>query len=313
MKKLCLLLFLLIISKANYAQTDTLYIPFIAYWETGDIYEFEATKIKRQWDGEILTKNDSITYNCILKVLEETDSSYLMSWKFDSPFLGELGLPMKLMGSIKGFFETEVIYKTNELGEFLEVINLEEIRSKTNNLIDSLIGDDIEKSDGALSANTVQQIKAMLTSDQMIQGLVLKEIQFIHMPFGYEYALNETIFYEEQLPNLFGGAPLRGDVELILLEADTIERKAALVRKMRINEEDTKSFLTGLFGRLQIDDIDLTEFIEKTTYQVKDDHSFEYIYNPGIPTLIKTNRETRLEAEDQKMRRQDILILRLKQ
>lgn len=312
MKKLYLTLSLILICKALASQTDTLYIPFIAYWEVGDQYEFETTKIKKQWDGESLTKNDSSTYNCTLKVLDQTDSTYLLSWKFDLPILGDLGLPQELIESIKGFYETEVIYKTSELGEFIEVVNLEDIKASTIKLVDSLIGDDVEKSEGALPANTVQQLKAMFTSDQMIQGLILKEIQFIHLPFGYEYALNEAIYYEDQLPNLFGGAPLRGDVEMILSEADTVENTATLIRKMRINEEDTKSFLTGLFNQLQIDDIELSEFLEKTTYKVTDNHIFNYIYYPGVPTLIKTSRETQLEAEEQKMKRQDILIIRLK-
>ena len=48
MKKLYLTLSLILICKALLSQTDTLYIPFIAYWEVGDQYEFETTKIKKQ-------------------------------------------------------------------------------------------------------------------------------------------------------------------------------------------------------------------------------------------------------------------------
>jgi hypothetical protein len=72
-RQLALALLFLTLSCRGISQTDTIYIPFVAYWSKGDSYDFAVRKIKKKWDNGSLTKNDTIGYIARFEVLDSTE------------------------------------------------------------------------------------------------------------------------------------------------------------------------------------------------------------------------------------------------
>ena len=136
------LLVLLIFTISLFGQTDTTKVAFIAYWSKGDSYDFKVTKVKKQWTNDKLTKNDSTQYIANFKVLDSTEKSYTLQWSFKNLLasnyrenLNKLYEDKQAVNDIiKKYDVTKVIYKTDEYGEFLEIINWKDISTLMSNM-----------------------------------------------------------------------------------------------------------------------------------------------------------------------------------
>jgi len=146
MNKTLTLLILLVFTIPLFGQTDTTKIAFIAYWSKGDSYDFKVTKIKKRWTNDKLTKNDSTQYIANFKVIDSTEKSYTLQWTFKNFLtnsyrenLNKLYENKQAVNDIvKKYDVTKVIYKTDEFGEFLEIINWKDISSLMSNMLGEL-------------------------------------------------------------------------------------------------------------------------------------------------------------------------------
>lgn len=313
MKKLAWIFLLLNIVTVLKSQSDTSYIPFVAYWEKGDEYTFQVTKLKKQWQKGRLVKNDSSTYTTNFKVLESTDSSYTISWSYETQLISDFNIPEDLMETISDYNITNVIYETTELGEFIGVTNWKELSNMVNELFGELSkifveNEDIdkEKFEAAL-----EPFKMAFSSKEGIESLVLSELQFFHFPFGLEYPEKEVLEYEELLPNLFGGNPIRGDAKLYFKEVDKENLRCTLIQEMTLNPDDTKSILTQLLKSMQMKDEEFMTALKDSRYEINDFNQFEYYYDPGIPIKIETKREARINVGQEEGMRLDKTIIEL--
>src|SRR5690606_36967896 len=107
---------------------------------------------------------------------------------------------------------TEVIYLTSETGEFVGIENWKEIATMMKGLFADVVDVMADKAntDKKELSKTIQPLLLAYESKEGVEQLVFKELQLIHFPFGLEYTVDEVIKYEEQLPNMFGGNPIRG-------------------------------------------------------------------------------------------------------
>lgn len=215
-RHLFLVFFLSTISFAAQAQTDSSAVPFVAYWSTGDAYNFKVTKIKQKWTNEILTKNDTSQYVAHFEVIDSADKSYKIKWTFENNLINTRDIPKDIQEKFSAFKQSEIIYTTTELGEFRAIENWEEFGTFMKEMFDTLI--DSKSGEDGLDKEkfraVMQPIMAAYTSREGLEQVVFKELQYFHFPFGMEYAVKDTLEYEETLPNLLGGTPIKGKGKL---------------------------------------------------------------------------------------------------
>lgn len=293
-------------------QIDTTTVPFVAYWGKGDSYNFKVTKIKERWKGGEQTKYDSSSYVVNFLVMDSTATSYTIKWSYETQ-LTQLNIPTELLEKFAKYNMTEVIYRTSELGEFLAIENWEAISEMMTGLLTDMV--EVLAADKGVDKTilekSMQSIISIYSSQQGIEQLVFNELQYFHFPFGLEYTVDEPILYEEQLPNMFGGAPIRGDAKIYFESVDYEQAFCVLVQEMKLNPDDTKAIILNFFKSMNLDDAKMEKAMETAQFDIIDKNRYEYFYYPGVPYKIETRRESIIDIEAEKGRRVDMTRIEL--
>jgi hypothetical protein len=287
--------FLFLILSVNCFAQDDDFIPFIAYWSVGDTYDFEITKVKRQKEVGQITKNDSTTYVVTFEVLDSTETSYRIKWSFNTD-LSSFNIPESMRGEFSKYEKTEVIYETSEMGEFRGIKNWEEIAKNMN----ALFAEVINNLDGnkVMLTEVLEPMRAAFNTKEGIEQLVFKELLYFHFLFGLEYSVTEVIEYEDVIPNLFGGDPIRGDAKIYVKEVDFDNNFCVMIKEGKLNPKDMKKLIESLFKRLSLDKKMYNDFMKKAKFEVNDFYQFEFFYYPGVPQKIEAKRTVVMDIGD---------------
>lgn len=310
--RLIIALILILNYTFSFGQTDSLTIPFVSYWAKGDSYDFKVTKIKNQWKEGIMTKNDSSSYVVNFEVIDSTDISYRIRWRYKTN-LSSFSIPDELADKFAKYQMTEVIYQTSEVGEFIGIENWQEIAS----MMKALFSDLIEVLSEEKTSTKEELDKAMrpliqiYESKEGVEQLVFKELHYFHFPFGLEYTVNEPIEYEELLPNMFGGKPIRGDAKLYFEEVNYEKSYCMMIQEMKLNPADTKELVLTLFKRMGLKEKEMDEALKIAKFDITDYNKYEYYYYPGVPIRIETNRESVIDIDKENVKRIEKTIIEL--
>lgn len=296
----------------GFAQTDTNMVPFVSYWSVGDSYDFQITKIKQRYKEGELTKNDSTVYVANWTVVDSTTTMYRIKWSYETN-LSALGLSKEMIEENSTPQLTEVIYTTSELGEFKEIENWEEISQKMTKFYENILAKVEQGEQSARLEKAFKPIMAMYGSQQGIEQVVFKELQLFHFPFGLEYPKDEVIEYEDQLPNMFGGSPIRGNTKLYFEEVDFEDSYCVMIKEMELNPEDTEKMILSLMKKMGIKKKDLKKVMSSSKFVINDRNVMEYYYYPGVPYRIETTRVSDVNVNSIKQKGVEKLILELVQ
>lgn len=301
-------LWLILLPIIGLSQETPETIPFVAYWSAGDSYDFQITKIQKRWREGELIKNDSSSYIANFEVLEENEDIYRIKWSYKANLTQEMNIPSELASIVSKYELREIIYKTSELGEFIEVENWDEMASLMTDLFDEITNS--TELTGGIDVNLIKKamepFKKIFTSQEGIERLVLKELQYFHYPFGVEYSMGDTIFYEDEIPNLVGGIAIRGDAKIFLDNIDTEEFYALLIQEMTLNPEDSKKMVVDLLTQMVSDPEKVREEFDRAEFDIRDRNIFEFYYNPGVPIFIEASRTTNLKVAGENGGRMDL-------
>jgi hypothetical protein len=297
-------LFLLTASLSCFGQDDQSAVPFVAYWSIGDSYDFKVTKINKQWKDHVLSKNDSTSYIVNFKVIDSTESSYRIKWVYQTDF-SQFNIPDEFTDKFSQYKLTEVIYLTNEFGEFIEIENWQEISKMIKSLMNdyiTILTQENESIDKERLLKSIQPLKAIYDSQEAIELIVFKEIQYFHFPFGVELPVDEKTVYEDLLPNMLGGEPIRGNTALYFKEVDFDESYCLLIQEMNLNKDDTKELLLTFFRQIEIAENELSQAVKSAKFEITDYNEFEFYFFPGVPIKIETKRESLIDIQNEKAR-----------
>ncbi len=306
MKAILTFLTILLSTVTIFSQDENLKkIPFISYWSIGDSYDFKITKIKQDWREGQLTKNDSSSYIANFEVLDSTATSYKIKWSHESNLMGNYNLSDEYTEQLSKYKNFDIIYTTSEVGEFLGIENWKEISEMMQGLftdLSALMVDD-SKIDQQKFNDAMKPLLSIYSSKEGIEGLLYKELHYFHFPFGVEYIEDETFEYEDALPSLLGGKPIRGDVKLYIKSVDYEEYFCELIQEMTLNPDDTKKLISKLFKQMKLSDKELKKAMKTAVFEIKDYNSYQYYYYPGVPYFIETNRTTVMDMGKEKGKR----------
>lgn len=313
MKKLLKLAILFFVSTNLFGQVDTTKVAFVSYWSVGDSYNFRVTKINQQWKEGKLTKDQKQEYVAKFTVIDSTENSYTINWSYENDLGDTYKIPEELLERFLKYKLTEIKYKTSAVGEFLEILNWKEVGEIMNNMFDDMVevlGEN-ERHKGDALKLAMQPLKQVYSSQQGIEQLILKELQYFHFPMGLEYDIAKPLVYDEELPNMFGGEPIKAKSRLYFEDVDFEKGFCIFRQEMRLNPEDTKALLTQFFTQMKLNDKEMDEALETAVFEINDTNTFEYYYNPGIPHRIETVRESITDINKEKGRRTDKTIIQL--
>jgi hypothetical protein len=313
MKKILMIIVISTITTNLFSQIDSTKIAFVSYWSIGDSYDFKVSKIKQQWKEGKLTKDQKQDYIANFSVIDSTETSYTIKWSYENDLGNTYKIPEKLLDRFAKYKITEIEYKTSEVGDLIEILNWKEVGETMNSMFDDIIevlGDKDEKKKDALKT-AMQPFKQIYSSKQGVEQLVLKELQYFHFPMGLEYDITEPLLYDEELPNMFGGKPIKAKAKLYFENVDFEEGFCIVKQEMSLDPNDTKDILKQVFKQMKLGDKGMKKALKTAVFQIEDRNVYEYYYNPGIPHRIETVRETIIDIDKEKGKRIDKTIIEL--
>ena len=313
MKKNVILIVLLLFATNSFSQVDTTNVAFVSYWSVGDSYDFKVSKIKKQWKKGILSKDRTQSYIANFTVIDSTASSYTIKWSYETNLGSTYNIPEKLLNKFSKYKLREVIYKTSEVGDFLEVLNWKEIGEITNSIFDEIIklAGESDKDLKKKLITAMEPFKKIYSSKQGIEQLVLKELQYFHFPMGLEYNITEPILYEDEVPNMLGGKPIKAKGKVYFEDVDFDEGFCVMKQELKLNPDDTKEILKQVFKKMKLGGRKIKKGLKNAVFEINDHNTYEYYYYPGVPRKIETTRETIIDIDNKKAKGIEKTIIEL--
>ena len=198
-------------------------VQVISYWDKGEKQNYAITLEKIKIKGGDTTSKELISYDVEVSVTGATKNSYTVQWDYKNfktndknEFTQELSKINKNM---------QVIYKTDEMGGFIEVVNWKEIKAYNQKAVAVLkkkfgTAPEIEK--------MLKQIENSFSSKEAIEAASIKDIQQFHSFHGGKYKLHEEISDKIKVPNVLTNIPFDADYSLYLDEINETDNNYIL-------------------------------------------------------------------------------------
>lgn len=277
-----------------FGQTDSTFVPFIADWAKGDCYKFKITEIKEEWFDGILERRDSFSYMVNFEVLDSSDDYYRIKWSHKNN-LKKINIAPDLEEAFSTDYKMDVIYKTDNLGEFIEIENWIEILARMQYYFEDAIDKTFTEDEQNRKEEMIQRMQPILEvyeTKEGIEQLAYNEIFLLHYPLGGEYSMSEPLIYEVELDNLLGGDPLRGDVKLYVDSVNVEDAYCVLVEETTLNAEDARNISLELLKKMKLKDKEMKKAIKNAKIDISTHSSYEYYYSPATPIKVEKVRKS---------------------
>lgn len=308
--KTLLIVLLLSFTTANYSQSktevDTTKIAFIAYWAKGDTYKFKMKRGIEKIKNDKSTRNDSIVYDAVFKVLDSTATSYKISWKYKCDILYAFALPEKLKKDKNTISEVEVIYTTDETGSEVKIENWKAISDIYTKVINS-VKSNLTAEEKKMYTSVLDPIINAISKQEGVEEYCAKELKLFHFPFGVEFDPKEELTYDQVLPSPFSDKGLKAKTRVYFEEHNYKDSHCTFYSELNIDPEDAKNTVVTLLKNMGFKDKELKENIKNSKYEINDSNGYDYIYNPGVPMYIFNQRQIVMEINHQNESRIDTI------
>ncbi len=316
MYKALYLLFLVPVLSWGQAQEQAASKAFqiIAYWGPNESYLYQIEKITTSYQNGKLQKTDTTIYEALFEVLDSTETHYELAWTVMGTSLNQLSLPDTILQKLSSLASKELsyVYRTDDVGSFLELTNHAEVRMAM--LEQFAVIEDMfsQPADRQKFISALGPFKDLLVSNQGIESLVAKELQLFHLLFGMAIDSGELFEYDELLPNLMGGDPIKGKGKLYHTTTDTTEGRFTIVNEMRTDPKSTKAFLKQALPVLVpnlANEKAFKKILKNSSIQIIDHQVYELYYGYYLPHLIQSERKTELTLpSDQRIKIEQLNI-----
>ncbi len=283
--------FLLSLSLLAYSQnrvTDTS-ATCIAFWKNKEtkVYQIKHSKEKLE-SGNQKSLAEGF-YEAHLRVIDSTEAGFTIEWiykNFKSSLENEHAL-----NSLNAIMEgLKIVYKTDDVGMFTELINWEEVRDFSFSNYRKALAEKAQNKEFVAALN---QLKSIFQTKENIETLLIKEVQMFHAPFGVEYISSGTSV-ETQLPNVTGGAPFPATITLKL---DKVTSNEAIVSiNQTIDKGKAGPIIATLLKKLSNSPMENEAEINKQIkdLEISDINQFTYILQSGWLTRIFFKRTSNI-------------------
>jgi hypothetical protein len=204
----------------------------ITYWDKGEKQNYSVTTKKIKLKGTDTASKDITTYDVEITVLNQADKSYTIQWLYKDIKTNSTNQTIQKLMNITQ--DMKVIFKTDELGAFTEVVNWKEIR------------DYIQKATTSLSKEfavilemdkLLKQIAVTYSSKEAVESAAIKDIRQFHTFHGAKYKLGEVLKGQLKVPNLLGTEPFDSDFTIYLSEINEADNNFIMRATQEVNKE----------------------------------------------------------------------------
>lgn len=316
-KALCLLLLVPALSWGQSGeQASSKGFEIVAYWGPDESYLYQIEKITTTYLNGQLQKTDTTLYEAIFEALDSAESQYELAWTVLGTSLNQLSLPDTILQKLSTLASKELsyVYRTDEVGSFLELTNHAEVRLSMLEqfaVIEDMFSEPAERQK---FINTLAPFKDLLVSNEGIEALVAKELQLFHLLYGMAIDSGELFEYDELLPNLMGGDPIKGKGKLYHTTTDTTEGRFTVINEMRTDPKSTKAFLKQALPVLVpnlANEKGFKKVLKNSSIQIIDRQVYELYYGYYLPHLIQSERKTELVLPSEQRIKIEQLNIRL--
>ncbi len=214
----------------------------ITYWEKGDKQNYLVTAEKIKIKGTDTASREKTTYNVQITVLSKSEKSYTIEWLYkDIKSNSQNAKVQKLLNINK---DMKVIFKTDELGTFIEVTNWKEIKDYIQKTTSILRKDfqGIPEMD-----NVLKQIEGIYSTKEAIESVSIKDIQQFHTFHGAKYKLGEVLEEKLKVPNIIGTEPFDSDLTIYLDEINEKDNNFIIRATQIVNKEQLTNAMFNYF------------------------------------------------------------------
>lgn len=223
----------------------------VTYWDKGEKQNYTVASESIKIKGSDTTSRERTTYDVEVTVLDSTAKSYTIQWAYKNVSTNSKNPTIqKLMGISE---DMKVVYKTDDLGAFVEVVNWKEVQDYIQHAVAVLSKDfkDIPGMD-----NILKQIVATYSTKEAIESAAIKDILQFHIFHGAKYRLGEVLEGKTKVPNIFGTEPFDADITAYLDEINQEDNNFILRSSQVVNVEQltnaTFGYLTTMANNLKI-------------------------------------------------------------
>lgn len=168
-------------------------------WKVGEVKRYQIADNQSTTKNEIVENKLQTIYDLYIKVESQQDSTYTVSATYKNfSFPKDAKAIDVKMGSI--FEGTSFRYKILHTGEFLELINEEElsqhIEKGCNKIVDEMVEPD------SVKELTRKILGVFLNNREMAIYKIIEEITMLHTFYGGEYSRSEITISDVEIENL---------------------------------------------------------------------------------------------------------------
>ncbi len=227
-------------------------VQVVAYWDKGEKQNYAIATTKTKMKGVDTLSNELMTYEVEITVLDSTGKSYTIQWLYKNIHTSSSNATIQKLMNITS--DMKVVFKTDELGSFMEVVNWKDIK------------DYIQKTTTALSTEfkdvpgmdeVITQLAAMYSTKEAIESVSIKDIQQFHSFHGAKYTLGKRLGGTQKVPNLFGGEPFDSDITIYLDELNEADNSYIVSATQEVNQEQltnaTFNYLATIAKNMKVD------------------------------------------------------------
>ncbi len=184
-------------------------LPLVGYWHKGATKNITNTKVTTKV-SKSGTTTETIKVNGLWQIKDSTDKHYTIYYTYKTFEFSNLkdSINIAFAEIFKG---VTVKYKTNEVGIFDTIVNLNEIMELTKKGINGIIKK-MNWPDDEKSRVVIDNVKALLNNPVMLQNSISEDMVLIHYFYGLEYKLNTPYTYDSYMDNNLGGEPFPAKV-----------------------------------------------------------------------------------------------------
>lgn len=239
------LLFLFTFAVAQNKVTDTS-ATIVGYWQKGDKAKLSFTQTKERYKNGQLGSRGSSTCMIDFLVADATENSYTIHWKYGNIKLSETS-PNPQVDKLSKLTEgITLVYQTDEMGTFKELLNWKEVQKIVYDAVDS-VGRQVNK--GEMNA-ILSQLKNVYASKESIEQIVIRDVQLFHSLYGGDYVLKQKLVADTELPNFLGGEPFPAILTIEMTELKPRDKYCKVQILQTINKEKATKLISDFVEKL---------------------------------------------------------------
>lgn len=303
MKPKIYILTLLATCLGNMLQAQNPYITpetvaIVAQWEEGDtatfLYESSSETTQNAEVKDYFSRSGEI----FVQVAKAEENFYILHWSYKNLVTdNKSSLRLKIFGNLMS--QSVFKYKVSETGQFEELLNWGEIRTRANQQLDSMMKITKEEDQKLL----IKGIKSGLQSKDAVTSFLGQDIIYFHYIMGLEFSRKEPLKSEGELPNLF--LPEKPYPCELTITTDSIQmpEEHAYFSFTQIGVEAACTEILIESVQKLAKGVKRKEIEEKiTSFEMRDDNYFVYDLKTGWPVKIEMLRNSDLVLQKSKVK-----------